>query len=124
MGCALAAGLVQYCSSTEKERKTMDKNMICAICLIGILLFLGGCAAGPNPLVNKAADNGKIAGFWRGLWHGIIAPFTFIISLFRSSVHMYEVHNNGGWYNFGFGIGAGFLYIGGSSFYSRRKRTS
>ncbi len=54
--------------------------------------------------------NAKPAGFWGGLWHGMIAPLIFIIGFFTSSVGIYETHNNGRWYDFGFLIG-----IGGSS---------
>lgn len=46
------------------------------------------------------------AGFWVGLWHGIIMPITFIVSLFNPGVGIYETNNNGGWYNFGFVLGA------------------
>lgn len=46
------------------------------------------------------------AGFWVGLWHGIIMPITFIVSLFNPNVGIYETNNNGGWYNFGFVLGA------------------
>ena len=53
-------------------------------------------------------------GFWSGLWHGIVAPFAFIGSLFSDSIAMYAVNNNGGWYDFGFVLGAGILF-GGSS---------
>lgn len=49
----------------------------------------------------------KPAGFWVGLWHGIIAPVTFIISLFTKNVGFYEMHNNGKWYEFGFLLGVG-----------------
>ena len=82
--------------------------------LIGLLvLTLTACAAGPNPEVGTLAENGRVAGFWLGLWHGVISPITFVVSLFNDGVSIYEVHNNGGWYNFGFVIGAAFL-IGGS----------
>lgn len=47
------------------------------------------------------------AGFWPGLWHGIIAPITFLISLFYPGVGIYETDNNGRWYNFGFLLGIG-----------------
>ena len=70
-----------------------------------LLIVLAGCAAGPNELTGSADEEGKVAGFWRGLWQGIIAPVTFVISLFSDKVDMYEVHNNGGWYNFGFLLG-------------------
>lgn len=71
-----------------------------------LLLLLGaGCAAGPNALVGTPGADGTLAGFWLGLWHGIICPITFIISLFRADVAFYEVHNNGAWYDFGFLLG-------------------
>tara|TARA_R110000851_G_scaffold160375_1_gene303634 strand:+ start:412 stop:702 length:291 start_codon:yes stop_codon:yes gene_type:complete len=54
-------------------------------------------------------------GFWSGLWHGIVAPFAFIGSLFSDNIAMYAVNNNGGWYDFGFVLGAGILFGGGSS---------
>ena len=45
------------------------------------------------------------AGFWAGVWHGLIAPIVFIVSLFNPSVGIYEINNNGRWYDFGFLIG-------------------
>jgi hypothetical protein len=58
-------------------------------------------------------DEGKVAGFWMGLWHGFTSPVMFIISLFNHSVEVYEVHNNGGWYTLGFLLGAS-VVLGGS----------
>jgi polyferredoxin len=82
------------------------------------VLTLSACAAGPNNVAYINAPH--IAGFWMGLWQGIICPFTFIISLFNHNVNIYEVHNNGDWYNFGFVLGAGILFGGGSSTSSRK----
>ena len=45
------------------------------------------------------------AGFWAGLWHGIISPITFIVSLFFPQVRIYETNNRGRWYDFGFILG-------------------
>jgi hypothetical protein len=45
------------------------------------------------------------AGFLGGLWHGFIAPVTFLVSLFAAGVSIYETHNNGRWYEFGFILG-------------------
>ena len=84
-----------------------------------VLLMLAGCAAGPNELADSPDEEGKVAGFWQGLWHGIIAPITFIISLFSDTVNVYEVHNNGGWYTFGFLLGLGVLTGGGCRASSR-----
>ena len=52
------------------------------------------------------AGNSGVAGFWMGLWHGLICVVTFVVSLFNPTVQIYEVHNNGAWYNFGFLLGA------------------
>jgi hypothetical protein len=71
-----------------------------------LLVTLTACAAGPNPEVHTAAANGVAAGFWVGIWQGIISPFAFLISLFNANVNVYEVHNSGGWYNAGFLLGA------------------
>jgi hypothetical protein len=54
------------------------------------------------------------AGFLDGLWHGIIAPISFIVSLFDNTVAIYDVNNNGSWYDLGFVLGSGILFGGGS----------
>ncbi len=81
--------------------------------IIIILFFVSSCAPGPNKLEKTPDEEGKIAGFWKGLWHGLIAPITFIISIFNKNVRFYEVHNSGSWYNFGFVLGAGLFLNGG-----------
>lgn len=88
--------------------------------LIILSLVLAACAAGVNPEVGATTADGDIAGFWTGLWHGLIAPITFVISLFTDNVNFYEVHNNGNWYDFGFVIGAG-MSLGGSCKGSKRR---
>jgi len=63
------------------------------------------CVAGSN---SKYQQPGATpAGFWAGLWHGIIAPITFIVSLFADGVRIYETNNRGRWYDFGFMLGIG-----------------
>ena len=85
------------------------------------VLSLAACA-GPNELVNTPDDEGKLAGFWQGLWNGVTAPFAFIISLFSKTMFVYDVHNNGGWYNFGFLLGASIIFGGGGGGAARRRR--
>jgi hypothetical protein len=70
-------------------------------------------APGPNSLAQVPDEKGNIAGFWRGFWHGLIAPITFAISVFNPNVHVYEVHNNGRAYNLGFLLGV-MSSLGGS----------
>jgi hypothetical protein len=89
--------------------------------LLVVILSLTACAAGPNVLADTESDEGETAGFWLGLWHGIISPITFIVSLFNDNVSIYEVFNNGGWYNFGFMFGLS-LVFGGSGRQSKRSR--
>ena len=90
----------------------MNKVVLC-LTLVVMAFMLSGCAAGPNDLEGSANKDGVVAGFWRGLWNGLIAPVTFIISLFSSKVQMYEVHNSGNWYDFGFLLGV-MITFGGS----------
>ncbi len=90
-------------------------------CLLILLMALWSCAPGPNTVEKTADREGRTAGFWRGLWHGLISPITFIISVFTKNVRIYEVHNNGSWYNFGFVLGAG-LFLQGGILGSRKAR--
>jgi hypothetical protein len=46
--------------------------------------------AGPNELENSENQAGKVAGFWLGLWHGLIAPITFTLSLFKEDIGVYD----------------------------------
>ena len=84
------------------------------------LIFITSCTAGYNSSEKTPAEDGKVAGFWLGLWHGLICWITFIISLFTDKIHFYEVHNSGNWYNFGFVLGAGILTSG--TLLSRKKK--
>lgn len=76
--------------------------------LIVILLILTGCADVVD--YNVIELGAHVYGFWGGLWHGMIAGFSFIGSLFSDDIAIYAVSNNGGWYNFGFVLGGGSLF--------------
>jgi hypothetical protein len=100
----------------------MKKTTIITILLILAVLFMS-CTAGPNSIAGVADADGEVAGFLMGLWHGCISFITFVISLFSDKVNVYEVHNNGGWYNFGFVLGAMIAYGGsGSGACKKRKK--
>lgn len=72
------------------------------VILIGVVLLLSGCG-GINP--NETAS--QSAGFISGIWDGWTVFFAFIGKMFGYNYNIYEVHNNGNWYNFGFLIGVG-----------------
>lgn len=80
------------------------------VAAITMLLTVAACAA-PVTEINDVDDP---SGFWWGLLHGLILVFSFIGSLFSDSITIYDVNNTGGWYDFGFLLGAGVL-LGGSS---------
>lgn len=98
----------------------MKTKLVGLVVVAAVLLMLTGCAPGPNIQEGAAARANEVAGFWLGLWHGIIMPITFVVSLFSETVNVYEIHNNGNWYNLGFVLGAGVL-LGGGGAGSRRK---
>ena len=95
-----------------------------AALIIVAVLTVAGCAAGPNPIA--LADQPDAAGFWLGLWQGLISPITFLISLFDNDVNIYEVNNNGNWYDFGFMLGVAMVFSGpaGSGHAARRRSRS
>ena len=74
-----------------------------------MMLTLTSCAAGDAQFTQ---DNP--AGFWYGLWHGIIAVISLIIHIFNENVAVYEINNTGGWYDFGFLLGIICVWSGGS----------
>lgn len=78
--------------------------------------------AGTNELENTDKPDGKVAGFWQGFWHGSIAPFAFLVSLFRPGIGVYEAHNSGRWYDFGYILGLMIIFGGnkGAGWQARR----
>jgi hypothetical protein len=100
----------------------MMKSALILLLTVLTLVLITSCAPGPNQLSDSPDDKGKVAGFWQGLWHGFIVLFTFIVSLFTDSVRIYEVHNSGNWYNFGFLLGVMIFFGGGGGEANRRSR--
>lgn len=96
------------------HKATLIKFLI----IIFSITLLSGCADAIPIQYSKEIEQ---VGFWYGLWHGLIAPFSFIISLFSDKVAIYAVYNNGGWYNFGYLFGLSII-LGGGSKASNKKR--
>jgi hypothetical protein len=91
------------------------KILLSGLMMVILLMLITSCAPGDGA---NSAENP--AGFFSGVWHGWIAPFTLVISLFNKNIGIYEVNNVGFWYNFGYymAIISGF----GGLALSRRKR--
>ena len=91
----------------------MKRSAIFILLGIVVVLALTGCAD-----AIPARDNPY--GFLSGLIHGLILPFSFIVSLFDGDTIIYSSYNVGGWYDFGFVLGASII-LGGSGSASRGK---
>ena len=77
--------------------------------LLSTVLLLSACATQQTPM-----NTSELAGFFTGLWHGFIAVWALIGHLFDDSIRVYQIPNNGGWYDFGFCLGIG-AFSGGCS---------
>ena len=94
----------------------MKKHIGLAVMLILVCICVSGCVPGDgtNSLFHPA-------GVFSGIWHGWIAPISLIISLFDKNINIYEVYNNGFWYDLGFymAIISGF---GGLTLFRKKKK--
>ena len=91
----------------------MRSSLILLVVVLLLVNILAGCAPGVNPSKGTMSEHQVVAGFWLGVWQGFIAPFVFVASLFKGNLSIYEVHNNGAWYNFGYLFGVA-CFFGGS----------
>jgi hypothetical protein len=99
----------------------MKSSLTLLVLVLLLLNILAGCAPAPNQSKRTASEHDAVAGFWLGLWQGFIAPFVFVASLLKSNLNIYEVHNNGAWYNFGYLFGLACFFGGGGNRTAFRK---
>jgi hypothetical protein len=88
----------------------VNKRAIMLVCFLGFAFIALSCAPG-NARWDQDINPGHRAGFWAGIWHGLIVIITFIISLFNSKIGIYEASNTGWSYNLGFLIGLCFSIL-------------
>ncbi len=101
-------------------RPAPTRPMMLRVLVIAASLGLFGCAAGD---VQFTADDP--AGFWAGLWHGMISLVTLVVGLFSDDVGFWELDNLGWRYEAGFWLGLVIMAGGGhrgASYPSRRAR--
>ena len=65
--------------------------------------------------------SGAPANFWWGLWQGLIVFLSFIASWFDNNIVLYQVNNNGFWYNLGYLIALS-VSVGGIARGSRPRK--
>lgn len=85
--------------------KTLIKRYRLPIIMLLMVLGVTGCAMQPEPVTDEAP------GFLFGFIHGFCILISFIVSIF-TDVRIYAFPNAGGWYDFGFLIGAA-VFLGG-----------
>lgn len=73
------------------------KILLLSLLMLGLAFLLSGCVPGDgaNSLSNQA-------GFFTGVWHGWLAPFSLIYSIFNRSIGIYESFNTGFMYDLGY----------------------
>lgn len=85
------------------------KRFFSLIAISLVIILFSGCAD-VTPVQECVTT--EPYGFFSGLWHGFIAPFSFIGSIISDDIAMYAVNNTGGWYDFGFVLVAVILTSG------------
>ena len=93
----------------EGSRKiTKQRRILAFLAICAAAALLASCAT--QPPVN-AYDP---PGFFSGLIHGFLILFVFLAGLF-TEYRIYAFPNSGGWYDFGYLIGAVIFFGGGAS---------
>ncbi len=90
------------------------KKFVPLFVLIGVVFLAAGIYIIVNQVGMPTRDvdlSGAPANFWLGLWQGLIVFLSFIASWFDNNIVLYQVNNNGFWYNLGYLI-ALFVSIG------------
>jgi hypothetical protein len=99
---------------SKEERMKQRVALMCTVATC-VCLLVAGCAK------QSFVPTLEPPGFWMGLLHGIIMPFSLVGSLF-TDCRIYAFPNSGFWYDLGFFIGVGGLGCGGGAACKRPKR--
>jgi len=84
----------------EKMKKFIPLFVLIGLALVAVGIYI---IVGHVGMPTRDIDtSGAPANFWWGLWHGLIIYLSFIASWFDNNIVLYQVHNNGFWYNLGY----------------------
>lgn len=86
----------------------MKKLLFISVLVLTAVFVFSSCAT------QSVANMGDLPGFLKGMFHGFIILFSFILSLF-TDYEIYAFPNAGGWYNFGYLLGVMFFFGGGGA---------
>ena len=82
----------------------MNRRYLKLVAVVTLVAVVMSCTAS-QLAPTDAQLTSDIPGFWKGLWHGFIAPITFFVSLFSDHVRVYAWPNTGRLYDLGFMLG-------------------
>ena len=99
----------------NEMKKFIPLFILFGIVLVGLAIYIIVYHVG-MPMRGEAST----ANFWLGLWQGAIVFLSFVASWFDGNVVLYQVNNNGFWYNLGYFLGL-CVAIGGGAGGSQRK---
>jgi hypothetical protein len=90
--------------------ETAFRRVVLFSILLAVAGLISGCA---DHLSFAQAAVHEHVGFLHGIWHGMILPFSFLVSVFDGDAAIYAIYNNGSWYDFGFVMGCAGWFGGG-----------
>lgn len=93
---------------SRSHRLPRPKRLVIFASLLVAATLLASCATQPFPNAYEPP------GFWSGLLHGFTIVFSLIGSIF-TDYRIYAFPNSGGWYDFGYVLGAGAFLGGGGA---------
>jgi hypothetical protein len=95
----------------EKMKKFIPLFVLIGLAIVAVAIYIIVYHVG----MPTRDLSGTPANFWLGLWQGLIVFLSFIASWFDNNIVLYQVNNNGFWYNLGYVIGLIVLGAGGGS---------
>ena len=94
----------------HKQKKVEIIKPFHLMAIVSLAIFtVIGCLPGDG-----AATEYKPAGFFSGIWHGLLCWLSLIISVFNDNIRIYEIDNSGWWYDLGYLLGISAIGSGGA----------
>jgi hypothetical protein len=82
----------------DKKKKLIPLFILIGLALVAAAIYIIIFHVG----MPTRDDSGTPANFWWGVWQGLIVYLSFIASWLDNTVVLYQVNNNGFFYNLGY----------------------